>query len=235
MAVAARYWAVIPAAGGGRRMQAAVPKQYMRLHQRALIEWSAAPFIEAPWIGGVVVVLARGDRRFSRLPIARHPKVLCTVGGATRADSVLAGLRAIPQEGARDSARTFVLVHDAARPCVDGAALRRLRVAASDRNGGLLAIPQSETVKLARGGRVLRTVDRRDLWRAQTPQLFRLDLLQRALADALRRGAEITDEASAMEAAGFRPRLVPGEGRNLKVTYPEDLELAALWLAQNKE
>ncbi|HEX4896073.1 MAG TPA: 2-C-methyl-D-erythritol 4-phosphate cytidylyltransferase [Solimonas sp.] len=230
---APRYWAVVPAAGGGTRMGGARPKQYLPLRERTLIEWSLAPFLEADWIDGVVVVLARTDAEFARLPIARHPKLLLTTGGAARAESVMAGLELV---AARSQAfrEVHVLVHDAARPCLSGADLERLCEEADDEHGGILALPVTDTLKRAKQAKIAETVDRAFYWRAQTPQMFRLDLLAAALRECAERGLEVTDEASAMERAGYRPRLVRGREANLKVTYPEDLKLAEFWLAQQE-
>ncbi|NKF24482.1 2-C-methyl-D-erythritol 4-phosphate cytidylyltransferase [Solimonas marina] len=227
----ARYWAVIPAAGGGTRMASGRPKQYLPLQGRALIEWSLAPFLEAEWIDGVVIVLARSDVEFAKLPIAGHPRIVTTTGGAARADSVLAGLEAVAAR-TRGFRHVHVLVHDAARPCVQAADIDRLCEDADDEHGGILALPVTDTLKRGRQNRIAETVDRATLWRAQTPQLFRLGLLMEALLDCKADKLEVTDEASAMERRGYRPRLVRGSEANIKVTYPDDLELAQFWLRQ---
>ena len=209
------------------------PKQYLKLRGRTLIEHSINEFMHSAWVEGVVVVLAPGDEDFARLEIARHRKLHTATGGATRAESVLAGLQKVGQldSGKVNAAGSpYVLIHDAARPCVTRDDLERLRSETSDDQGGLLAMPVADTLKRAEAGRVAATVDRRDLWRAQTPQLFRLDLLRQALGDCLAQGIEVTDEARAMEAAGHRPRLVAGREGNVKVTYPDDLALAEFWL-----
>ncbi|MGQ0529491.1 MAG: 2-C-methyl-D-erythritol 4-phosphate cytidylyltransferase, partial [Panacagrimonas sp.] len=193
---APRYWAVIPAAGGGSRMGLNKPKQYLPLRGQALIEWSLAPFLDSGWIDGVVLVLARSDQDYSKLPTARHPKIVTTVGGAARAESVLAGLEVVA-ERTRGFEEVFVLVHDAARPCLDWADLERLRDESDDEHGGLLAMPVTDTLKKSKKGKVAATLDRSLIWRAQTPQLFRLDLLRQALHDCDERNLEVTDEASA--------------------------------------
>jgi len=205
------------------------PKQYLPLLGSTMLEWSLAPLLRAEWIDGVVVVLARGDTAFARLPIARHPRVQVTQGGASRADSVLAGLQVVAERTAMFT-NVQVLVHDAARPCLHVQDLERLREEADDRHGALLAVPPVDTIKQAGAGRASGTVDRSQFWRAQTPQVFPLLRLMHALRDGLEAKAALTDEASAMERAGFRPRLVRGRESNLKVTYPEDLRLAAFWL-----
>jgi len=228
-----RYWAVIPAAGGGSRMGLAKPKQYLPLRGRSLLEWSLATFLDCGWIDGIVLVLAKSDSDYAKLPVARHPKIITTTGGAARAESVMAGLEAVALATPGFS-ETKVLVHDAARPCLDWADMDRLRDEADDEHGGLLALPVADTLKLAKQNKVMSTVDRSGYWRAQTPQLFRLDLLMRALREAGERKLEITDEASAMELAGYSPRLVRGRESNLKVTFPEDMLLADFWLQQQE-
>lgn len=209
------------------------PKQYLPLRGRALLEWSVAPFLDLPWIDAIVVVLARNDGEYARLPIARHPRIITATGGAARAESVLAGL-AVVAERSRAFKDVRVLVHDAARPCVTQAEIERLQEEADDRHGGLLALPVTDTLKRGKHSRVADTVDRAFYWRAQTPQLFRLDVLMSALVECTQRGLEITDESSAMERAGYKPRLVRGQESNIKVTYPQDLRLAEFWLTQQE-
>jgi 2-C-methyl-D-erythritol 4-phosphate cytidylyltransferase len=176
-----------------------------------------------------VVALHPADELAAGLPVFADPRVRRVVGGAQRSDSVLAALAALLALGEPSD---WVLVHDAARPCLQPGDLDRLveRVSASG-NGAILAEPIVETVKEASGaGLVLRTLDRSRLWRAQTPQMFRLGELHAALADAVAQGRAITDEASAMELAGHPVQLVQGSPRNLKVTLPGDLQLAAWYL-----
>ena len=213
-------------------MGAPTPKQYLPLKGRSLIEWSLASLLACGWIDGVVVVLARSDSTFATLPVAGHPKIFTTLGGAARADSVLAGLTALAPR-ALAGAATRVLVHDAARPGLTARLLEQLREGDDAAHGALLALPCSDTLKRAEeGARVAETVERRHYWRAQTPQLFGLAQLTQALEQARAQGFEVTDEASAIEQLGHKPRLVRGQERNLKVTYPEDLALAAFWLNQ---
>lgn len=227
-----RYWAVVVAAGSGTRMGGGLPKPYRPLLGRSVLEWSTAPFLRAGWIDGVVVVRAGPDAsRWSSLDLAVHPKVVSVVGGASRAASVIAGLRAVASRCLAPE-RSWVLVHDGARPCLRDADLRALRDEASTADGGLLALPVTDTLKRQSDGRVQETVDRRALFRALTPQMFPLGDLLTALLAAEAEGREVTDEASAVEARGRRPRLIAGQASNLKVTYPEDLALAAFWLQQ---
>lgn len=214
---------------GGR-----VPKQYLKVAGRTLLEWSVEPFLRCPWIKGVVVVLSAEDRRFESLPLWTHRKLHTALGAEARAGSVLAGLDCIAQQRRAREPMAYALVHDAARPCVQMTDIRRLRDAASDRHGGLLAVPAVDTLKQSVQGRAQRTLDRAQIWQAQTPQMFRLDVLRKALSDCAQRGLSVTDEASAMEQAGFTPRLVTASAGNLKVTYPEDLKLAEFWLSRRK-
>jgi 2-C-methyl-D-erythritol 4-phosphate cytidylyltransferase len=231
---APRYWAVLPSAGGGARMGLGKPKQYLGLRGQALLEWSLAPFLDAGWIDGVALVLARGDSEFAKLPIARHPKIVTVIGGASRVDSVLAGLAAIAVLSQRLQAPVYTLIHDAARPCLTVEDIERLRDEASDDNGGLLALPVTDTVKRAARERSVATIDRTELWRGQSPQLFRLDLLRNALERSRGRVPAFDDEAAAMEAAGYKPLLLRGRESNLKVVYPEDLPLAEFWLSRQQ-
>ena len=210
------------------------PKQYLPLRGRALLEWSLAPFLDAGWIDGVVLALPKGDTDYAKLPIAGHPKVVTVTGGAARADSVLAGLQAVAERSQMLDSPVYVLVHDAARPCLTVDDVETLRDEASDEQGGLLAVPVTDVLKQEEKECSARTVDHATLWRAQTPQLFRLDLLRTALEQAIAKGKPLGDEAAAMELAGYKPLLVRGRESNLKVTYPEDLPLAEFWLSRQE-
>lgn len=220
------FWVIVPAAGSARRMGAAVPKQYLSLAGRTVIEWSLAPFLERPQIAGVVVVLAEQDERWKQTDLARHAKIMTATGGAERMDSVLAGLTALQKRAATDD---WVLVHDAARPCLQGDDVDRLMdELRDDAVGGLLAAPVVDTLKRADDvGRIAQTVPREQLWRALTPQMFRRDVLLRALQGAVASGRAVTDEAQAVEALGMRPRLIAGDADNIKITLPEDVDRAA--------
>lgn len=216
---------VVPAAGSARRMGAAVPKQYLPLAGRTVIEWSLAPFLAHERTAAVVVVLAEQDQRWPQTTLAGDARVVTTNGGAERMDSVLAGLQALQDRAAPDD---WVLVHDAARPCLSATDLDRLLNELNDDDvGGLLAAPVVDTLKRADdGGRVSQTVPRAKLWRALTPQMFRRDLLQRAIQSARAKGIAVTDEAQAVEALGLQPKLVAGDADNIKITLPEDLPRA---------
>ena len=227
-AQSARLFAVVPAAGSSTRFGAPIPKQYQALAGRTVLHHSLAALLAEPRIERVYVVLHAADTWFGTQDWAAHATRLVPVhaGGATRAASVLAGLLVARAEHALTD---WALVHDAARPCLSGKALARLIDTVSDDPvGGLLALPMSDTVKRADGERrALRTEPREQLWRAQTPQMFRLGMLVEALQSA---GAQhATDEAAAVEASGLRPLLVPGDPENLKVTVAPDLEFAN-WL-----
>jgi len=220
-----RYFALIPAAGLGARFGGTTPKQYLPLHGRPLLWHAVEALARHPRIERVCVVLHPDDRRFAQHPWHELGEVEgLRAGGDTRAQSVLNGLRGMNGVAQED----WVLVHDAARPCLTLAMVDRLiDEVGDDAAGGLLAVPLADTLKLADAqSRVVATEPREDRWRAQTPQMFRHGVLLAALAAA----RAVTDEASAVEAMGLQPRLVMGSDLNLKVTYPEDLLLAELML-----
>lgn len=223
-----RFHALIPAAGSGSRMGGEMPKQYLAINGAPLIAHALSALARDPRIDRLVVVLSSDDTWWDNFDWSAWEGRLDVLrcGGSTRAETVLNGLEAIADWCAADD---WVLVHDAARPCLPGAALGRLLdIAADDAVGGLLAVPVADTLKRADAGcRVELTVPRAGLWQAQTPQMFRHGTLCEALRVA---GGDITDEASAIERLGLRPRLVESDSRNLKVTYPQDLRLASLIL-----
>lgn len=219
------FWVIVPAAGSARRMGAGVPKQYLPLAGRTVIEWSLAPFLSHSRTAGIVVVLAEQDQRWTQTELARDDRIVTTTGGAERMDSVLAGLTLLKTQAAPND---WVLVHDAARPCLLATDLEQLiSELCEDTVGGLLAAPVVDTLKRADDhGRVSQTVAREKLWRALTPQMFRYDILQRALESARGQGAAVTDEAQAVEALGLQPKLIAGDSDNFKITLPEDLPRA---------
>ena len=226
-------WCVIPAAGVGKRMQSATPKQYLRLHGKTVLEHSLACFLQHPAITGIVVVVSVGDEYWPELvPSYQGKSVYQTMGGKERADSVLNGLKYLQQELAvTDSVK--VLVHDAARPCLSQQDLNTLLTANAEQ-GALLATPVRDTMKRAFKNQkiVSHTEERADLWHALTPQIAPLGLLVHALEQGLQMGASITDEASALEHLGLNPLLVEGDVRNLKITRPADLALAEFFLQE---
>lgn len=233
-----RFWAVVPAAGHGSRMGGPVPKQYLPLNGRPVIVHTVERLAAHPRIAGLVVALALEDPHWERLAlraeVALEKPLWTAPGGAERCHSVLNGLRVLAGHAAADD---WVLVHDAARPCVRPEDLDRLMDAlATHPCGGLLGLPVKDTMKrVDAAGAVRETVDRTDLWHALTPQMFRLAALRAALEDALAADVQVTDEASAMERIGCRPQMVAGHADNLKITRPEDLDLARLYLTRQLE
>lgn len=226
-----RYFALVPAAGTGTRMGGDLPKQYHLLAGRPMIRHALEALCASPRIHRVFVVLAEGDdiwERFDWADLGVRMSVL-RCGGPARADSVLNGLEAV---SAAVKADDWVLVHDAARPCLSMAQLDALiEQVGEDDVGGILAVPVADTLKRSGpGGRIEATVPREHLWQAQTPQMFRYGLLREALS----RSRIVTDEAGAVEALGHRPLLVASDASNLKVTYPSDLALAEKILLEGK-
>ena len=223
-----KYWAVIPAAGSGVRMASALPKQYLPLAGKTVLEWAITPFLLDIRCQMVVVVISPDDQHWAQLALA-HSKLQFTHGGAERVHSVLAGLQSLTHAETND----WVMVHDAARPCVSGEDLDKLLAAAVNHDvGGILATPLADTLKQANsGGCIENTVPRDYLWRALTPQLFKIGMLKNALQSALAKGLMVTDESSALEAMGYHPKLVEGRSDNLKITVPSDLHVAASILA----
>jgi 2-C-methyl-D-erythritol 4-phosphate cytidylyltransferase len=235
------YYALVPAAGSGARMGSTLPKQYLPLAGRPLIWHALATLCAVPQITRVYVVLAPDDECWPAADMAGLATKLEVLrcGGETRAESVTNGLRAMA-EGIPGIADDWVLVHDAARPCLTVAQVQRLiDEVGEDDAGGILAIPVADTLKrtsrrkddLHNAAHVMVTVPREGLWQAQTPQMFR----HRLLLDALDFAPQVTDESSAIEALGLHPRLVEADSSNFKVTYPRDLELAALILGQRSQ
>ena len=225
----ARCFALVPCAGVGERAGLGAPKQYASIDGRALVAHTLDALVRVQRLQATLVVLAPGDTQFESLAGGFDPERVWAArcGGGTRAASVAQGLAELQRRGA--AADDWVLVHDAARCLLRPAWVDRLIDACGgDAVGGLLALPLSDTLKQAGQGRVQRTLPRADKWAAQTPQMFRLGLLRKALQQA---GAEVTDEASAVEALGVQPLLVPGELENFKITWPQDFALAARLLA----
>jgi 2-C-methyl-D-erythritol 4-phosphate cytidylyltransferase/2-C-methyl-D-erythritol 2,4-cyclodiphosphate synthase len=227
---------VVPAAGRGARFETAQtngPKQYARLAGATVLEWSLSALLREPRIAGIVVALAADDTRWPAIAASMTgSKIETTIGGASRQESVMRGLKAL--EG-RAGADDWIMVHDAARPCLRSADLKALIDAVEDCedasntaavNGAVLASPVHDTVKRERGGIAVDTVDRTGLWRALTPQVFGYARLTQALMDAAALGLAVTDEAQAMERLGLPGRLVRGSPFNIKVTTMSDLAMA---------
>lgn len=229
-----RYWVIVPAAGAGRRMHAALPKQYLHLDGRAVLAHTLDRLCSYPRIDGVVLGLAAGDSHWPQLRF-HHPRLLqAYIGGIERAFTVLNGLLAL---SAHAQPEDWVLVHDAVRPCVRHADLDALIQALhTHRDGALLGAPVSDTIKRTDANSVIdATVERQGLWRAFTPQAFRYARLKQALERALADSVIVTDESAAVERLGDRPRLVSGHGDNIKITAPADLALAEWYLKKQGE
>ncbi len=229
-----KLFAVIPAAGIGTRMQSEIPKQYLPLQNRCVLDCTLSHFCTHPEIEAVVVPLAEHDQWWSQLQLAEHEKIIATNGGKERCHSVLNGLRSLENVA---SSMDWVLVHDAARPCLRKTDLDKLidTVRAAD-SGGILAVPVRDTMKRGDDSRhVVGTVERVNLWHALTPQMFRLGELRDAIENALQKDLLITDEASAMELSGHDVLLVEGHADNVKITHPQDLLLADLYLSNQEK
>ncbi len=222
-------WVVIPAAGHGERMGANIPKQYMRLNGITLLEHTASRFLEDSRILGIRLVVDFEMGMHTDTVLLNHPKVSFIQGGLKRSDSVLAGLNSLVDIADETD---WVLVHDAARPCVRAEEIHKLIDSVSNSGiGGILAQPMMDTVKQANTeGTIEATLERDTLWRALTPQMFSLGLLREAISDANAANISITDEAAAMERMGHPVQLVQGFSTNIKVTVPSDFELARVFL-----
>lgn len=240
---------VIPAAGIGSRMAASKAKQYLLIQNKTILEHTLDLFINANHIGPIVVVVHPEDQIFADLPIASNPQIQIVTGGQERVDSVLAGLQFLQDQGFKNE---FVLVHDAARPCLEKKELNKLidecLVATINNNilGAILACPVSDTIKksallmcntinnesLNESLPIIeQTIDRETLWQAQTPQMFRVNELFNAIELGLSQGNKLTDEASAIESIGKQVLLVEGTSSNLKITRPSDLALASFYIS----
>ncbi len=232
--ISPRYWAVLPAAGVGKRMGGPVPKQYLDLAGRPVIAHTLSRLLAHDKIQAVAVALGSQDGWWPDAGFADHARIIRAPGGAERCHSVLNGLQALQGRAAADD---WVLVHDAARPCIRQADLDKLiRQASGHAVGGLLGVPVRDTMKrCAESGEIQKTVDRDCLWHAFTPQMFRYEELRQALQTALDTDQLVTDEASAMELAGKMPLMVEGHDDNIKVTRPADLPLAAFYLQRQEE
>ncbi len=228
-------WAIVPAAGIGKRMQSDVPKQYLSLNGRPVLEHTINTLLKNINISGMVIALQQDDVYFADIKIHTNKPVLRAAGGKERADSVLNALATLFQHNQFDNNKDWVMVHDAVRACLQQQDIDRLvSEVAEDKNGGLLALPVRDTMKKQNMGEsiasVAKTIKRENLWHALTPQYFHAASLKNALEKARLDNMPITDESSAMEFAGFSPRLVQGYEDNIKITRPDDLRLASLFL-----
>ncbi|WP_263078721.1 2-C-methyl-D-erythritol 4-phosphate cytidylyltransferase [Endozoicomonas sp. Mp262] len=232
--MAPKFWAIIPAAGVGRRMNVDIPKQYLEIRGKTLIEHTLERLIDFPTLEKIVVVLGAGDEYARDIDLLDHQKILLAEGGKERSHSVMNGMEALKSHALPED---WVLVHDAARPCIRRADLDWLVECLKDHEvGGLLGTPVRDTMKrTGPDDSVIETVERCSLWHAFTPQMFRFAILEKALATAVRNQVPITDEASAIEYAGFKPMMVEGHTDNIKVTSGPDLALASLHIEQQSK
>lgn len=225
---ATKFWAVVPAAGVGKRMGSNTPKQYLEINGKPVLEHTLERLLSVPSLSGIFVALGAEDGYWDDLSSSKDSRVFVAPGGRERADSVLSALRSMDSVADPED---WVLVHDAARLCITREDIEKLiQTLAQDPIGGILALPVSDTLKTVQDLRILNTPDRSVIWRALTPQMFRYGLLRDALSSAQAEGRIVTDEASAIEQSGYQPRIVEGRPDNIKITRPEDLELAAFYL-----
>jgi 2-C-methyl-D-erythritol 4-phosphate cytidylyltransferase len=227
-----KFWAIVPAAGIGKRMKADRPKQYLKLTDKSVIEHTLLRLLQTDVFTAVVVAIGsptETDTYWPELELSKHEKVITATGGQERADSVLSALQAIHAQ-AEDN--DWVLVHDAARPCITALDIHHLIESLKDDDiGGILALSSPDTLKSVQDNHIIGTVDRSHIWRALTPQMFRYGLLKSALEEA-KGNPCITDEASALELKGLQPKIVEGRSDNIKITRPEDLALARFYMEQ---
>ena len=224
-----RYWVVIPAAGVGARMGVDKPKQYIDINGKTILEHTLNCFLQREDIEAIVVAVAAEDPYWATLSISNEKKIIKAPGGKERFESVLNGLKALSNTANDDD---WVLVHDAARPCLNQIAIDRLinELAVHD-VGGILGLPCRDTMKRANASNEIEaTVDRENLWHAQTPQMFRFKKLLTALERIVKENTMVTDEAMAMELSGYKPMLIVGHPENIKITHKDDLQNAEMYL-----
>ncbi|WP_029151796.1 2-C-methyl-D-erythritol 4-phosphate cytidylyltransferase [Methylovulum miyakonense] len=226
-----KFWAVVPAAGVGKRMNAGRPKQYLELGGKTVLEHTLSRLLQSEAFAGIAVAVSEDDGYWPDLPVASHPQIIRAKGGIERADSVLSALTALRHLAADDD---WVLVHDAARPCITASDIHLLIGTLRDDDvGGILALASHDTLKNVDKGSILGTLDRSHIWRALTPQMFRYQALKNAL-EMHQGNPAITDEASALELQGQQPKIVEGRPDNIKITRPEDLALANFYMEQQQ-
>ncbi len=225
-----KFWGIVPAAGVGKRMNTNCPKQYLSLSEtQTIIEHTLTRLCDAQIFEKIIVAISDDDGYWNDLPISKHEKIIRAKGGKERADSVLNALIEIENQANKND---WVLVHDAARPCITSEDIEKLIFELKDDEiGGILALSSHDTLKDVDGVQILSTHDRNRIWRALTPQMFRYGALKNAL-ELTQGDARITDEASALEIQGFSPKIVEGRSDNIKITRFEDLALAQFYLAQ---
>lgn len=224
------YWIVVPAAGVGARMSSTFPKQYLPLAGKTVIENTLGRLLALPNIEGICLVLSPDDNHWESLSLAKNDRIHRIAGGVERCNSVLNALEYLQGIASPDD---WVLVHDAARPCVHELSILKLIDEVKNHPvGGILGVPVSDTLKQVNDSKIQSTADRRFLWQAQTPQMFRIGLLHNCLGKALADEKVITDESSALECYGYQPLMVQGRSDNIKITRQEDLAIAAILLQQ---
>jgi 2-C-methyl-D-erythritol 4-phosphate cytidylyltransferase len=222
-------WGIVPAAGVGKRMQSDRPKQYLELGGKTVIEQTLLRMLQADVFTGIAVAISNEDPYWPSLGISKHADIVTAPGGKERADSVLSALKAIRTQA---SDNDWVLVHDAARPCITSTDIHHMiDQLKNDAVGGILAVSSHDTLKNVQDNHIIGTLDRSHIWRALTPQMFRYGMLKTALEAAVGNSA-ITDEASALELQGLQPKIIEGRPDNIKITRPEDLALAQFYLEQ---
>ena len=232
MTTVIKFWAVVPAAGVGKRMNADRPKQYLELADKTVIEHTLLRLLSANVFTAVAVAISKEDPYWPELEVAKHEKIITADGGKERADSVLSALKSIRSLAADED---WVLVHDAARPCITATDIKLLiETLRDDEVGGILALSSHDTLKDVQGKNILGTLDRSHIWRALTPQMFKYGSLKNALEIAEGNPA-ITDDASALELQGLQPKIVEGRPDNIKITRPEDLALAQFYMEHQND
>lgn len=219
------YWGIIPAAGIGARMNSDMPKQFMKIGDKSILEWTVEALASFSKLGGLYIGLA-ADLERREWAIDLHPKIRAVYrGGRSRSETVLYGLAHMLKEGR--SKDDWVLVHDANRPLLTHEDLESLLLeVGDDEDGGILCLPIHDTVKRGIQNRITKTLPRNEIYCAQTPQLFKVGLLHDALAECIKSGNDVTDESQAMELKGYRPKLVLGSPTNFKITIAADIEIA---------
>lgn len=231
-----QFWAIIPAAGTGQRMHADVPKTYLPLGECSVIEACLSSFLQEDKITGIVVAIHPNDQYWEKLTIISDKPILTVLGGVTRAQSVSIALDLVIENSGLDD---FVLVHDAARPCLQMSDLKSLlNNIENETSGRILATPIVDTIKEVsmsdKNIRIKKTLDRCKLWKALTPQMFRTGVLRKALDHCFEKQIIITDEASAVEAIGLEVGIIEGRSDNIKITHSEDIQIAESILSNVK-
>ncbi|ANZ22619.1 2-C-methyl-D-erythritol 4-phosphate cytidylyltransferase [Buchnera aphidicola (Diuraphis noxia)] len=218
--------AIVPAAGIGSRMQSSLPKQYIKIKNFTILEYTLHTLLLHPNIVKIIVSLHKEDKYFYKLPVSSHFRIIPVIGGKDRINSVLSGLKI------KTNAH-WVIIHDAVRPCLSYQDLDRLiSIVKKKPIGAILARPVSDTIKYSdkKGKKTLYTLNRNHLWHALTPQLFQINVLKNCLKNVIKNKINVTDEASALEYYGYNPLLIIGNSRNIKITCPEDLSIAEFYL-----